>query len=368
MRNELGHCRLRLDRPDFRLDIELEIPNRGVVGLFGPSGSGKTSVLRCLAGLERDAKGLIEVNGDRWLDENGVHVPSHRRGIGYVFQESRLFPHLKVADTLRYGMKRNVDSLETADWDATLEMLDIGNLLERKPNQLSGGEKQRVAIARALLSQPKLLLMDEPLASLDQGRKREILPFLERLHHEVRVPILFVSHSVGEIQRLCDRLIVLDSGKKTWEGEMAEALTSEQAPFVELEDASVLISGIVESYDPAHALSTVLIGGKDEKGAQRIYLSSRLVPGRRVRVRIKATDVSLSHVAPQPSTILNTLHGRIEKLVAETDHHVTLLISLGEHPILSRISRKSYADVPLEDGSSVFAQVKAVSIHDLATE
>ena len=354
----LGSCRFRLERPDFCLDVDFDIPSRGVLGLFGESGSGKTSVLRCIAGLEPNVRGRLVIEGVDWLDERGKQIPTHHRRVGFVFQENRLFPHLNVTDNLKYGLKRNARPRDAANWDHTLELLGIGHLLQRRPDQLSGGEKQRVAIARALLSRPELLLMDEPLASLDTARKQEILPFLERLHHEVSVPIVYVSHSVDEMQRLCDRLIVLDAGRKTYEGTMIAALTSPDAPFLAMEDASVLISGIVANYDSELATSTVEIGG-----GKRFQLSAELERGRSVKLRVMASDVSLGLGEPRPSTILNTLEGVIERLVAETTHHVTLMISLGNQKILSQISRKSYAEIPLKEGTPVFLQIKAVSIH-----
>ena len=362
--DSLGRCELHLERADFDLDVAFELPRRGVLGLFGRSGSGKTTILRCIAGLEGDVRGHVEINGEVWLDETGSRMPTHRRGVGYVFQESRLFPHQTVRRALDYGMKRSRERLAGSgrkedDWHYTVDLLGIESLLDRKPDRLSGGEKQRVAIARALLCRPQLLLMDEPLASLDAARKSEILPFLERLHQEVSVPIVYVSHSVEEMQRLCDRLIVVEGGRKRFEGEMAAAMTSSDTDFLELQDASALLLGHIEAYDAKDALSTVAIGG-----GQKFYLSTKLTPGVSIRIRVLATDVSLSLGEPHPSTILNVLRARVECIATESTHHVTLLLAVGEQRILSRISRRSYREIGFPVGQPVFAQVKSVSVHD----
>ncbi len=359
----LGRCRLQLARPGFDVDVDFEIPAQGVLGLHGPSGSGKTSILRCIAGLEPDVRGEITIRGERWLDPGGSRRPPHRRGVGYVFQESRLFPHLTVAGNVDYGARRRRRGSPEATREArrrTIDLLDLEPLLDRRPEGLSGGERQRVAIARALLGGPELLLMDEPMASLDAERKRDILPYLDRLHEEVRIPIVYVSHSVEEMQSLCDRVIVLDAGRIAFEGDLAEALVAPEAGFVGGADAAALLSGRVVDYDADSAVSIVDLG--DER---RMLLSRRLERGRSVRLRVLATDVSLSLDPTPASTILNALPGRVESRVAETDHHVTLLVSLGAQSILARISRKSWRDLALDPGRPVFAQVKAVSVHDV---
>ena len=197
-------ARFRLDWPGFSLDVDLALPGRGVTALFGHSGSGKTTLLRCIAGLERAAQGRLAVDGEVWQDA-GSWLPPHQRPIGYVFQEASLFAHLTVLGNLRYGMKR-ISGAQRVSLDHAIELLGIGHLLDRKPDRLSGGERQRVGIARALAVSPRLLLMDEPLAALDLKRKQEILPYLERLHDELSIPVLYVSHSPDEVARLADYL------------------------------------------------------------------------------------------------------------------------------------------------------------------
>ena len=203
-------ARFQLDWPGFRLDVDVQLPAKGVTALFGHSGSGKTTLLRCIAGLERPPLGRLSFKGALWQDQE-VWVPTHRRPLGYVFQEASLFPHLSVMNNLRYGQKRSQAAQRIA-LDHAIELLGIGSLLERKPDLLSGGERQRVGIARALAVSPEILLMDEPLAALDLKRKQEILPYLERLHDELEIPVLYVSHSPDEVARLADNLVVLESG------------------------------------------------------------------------------------------------------------------------------------------------------------
>ena len=207
-----ARCFIRLQRTDFRIDAEFSIPAKGVLGIFGHSGSGKTTLLRCLAGLETNVRGHIEVNGEAWLDEN-INLSSQQRNVGYVFQEGRLFPHLTVVKNLKYGSDRmSTPELDNnnVDHHHLLELLNIQQLLERYPHQLSGGEKQRVAIGRALLKNPQMLLLDEPLASLDENRKQEILPYLEQLHEELSIPVIYVSHNMDEMLRLCDYILVME--------------------------------------------------------------------------------------------------------------------------------------------------------------
>jgi molybdate transport system ATP-binding protein len=362
-RPTLGRCRIRLERRPFELDVDFEIPERGVLGLYGPSGSGKTSILRCIAGLEPDATGEVTIRSETWLGPDGTRRPAHQRDVGYVFQESRLFPHLSVAQNVDYGARRRRRGTPDArpDWrDRTLHLLDLTTLLERMPHQLSGGEQQRVAIARALLRSPRLLLMDEPMASLDAERKREILPYLDRIHDEVQIPIVYVSHSVEEMQNLCDQLLVLDAGRIAFRGTLADALISPEAGFVSGPQAASLLIGQVTGYDPTTAVSTIDLGR-----GRRFLLSRRLLADRTVRLRILAQDVSLSLTPNPQSTILNALPGQVDALVDETPHHVTLLVSIGNQSILARISRKSWRELDLAPGRAVFAQVKAVSVHDV---
>lgn len=204
-------ARFRLDWPGFRLDVDLTLPGRGVTALFGHSGSGKTTLLRCIAGLERSPQGFLSFKGEVWQDA-ATWLPTYRRPLGYVFQEASLFPHLTVMGNLRYGLRR-VTAGQRAHLEQAIELLGIAPLLKRRPDRLSGGERQRVGIARALAVNPRVLLMDEPLAALDHQRKQEILPYLERLHDTLAIPVLYVSHSPDEVARLADHLVVMEDGQ-----------------------------------------------------------------------------------------------------------------------------------------------------------
>jgi molybdenum ABC transporter ATP-binding protein len=241
-------------------EVDLELPGRGVTGLFGHSGSGKTTLLRCIAGLVRAPKGRLVFRGEVWQDEN-TWVPTHRRSLGYVFQEASLFPHLTVMGNLRYGQKRApapVAAEDRVSLDQAIALLGIDHLLTRKPDRLSGGERQRVAIARALAVSPRVLLMDEPLAALDIARKQEILPYLERLHDELAIPVLYVSHAPDEVARLADHLVVMDGGRVLASGPLKETLARLDLPTAFSEDAGVVIEAVVAV--PRRQLSPVASG------------------------------------------------------------------------------------------------------------
>ncbi|MBW8900864.1 MAG: molybdenum ABC transporter ATP-binding protein, partial [Massilia sp.] len=235
-------ARLRLDRGAFRLDVDLDLPQRGISALFGHSGSGKTTILRAIAGLERAPGGHVALGGEVWQDDaRGLFVPVHRRALGYVFQEASLFPHLSVRANLEFGRKRVPAHERRFTLEPVTELLGIERLLERRPDGLSGGERQRVAIARALLASPRLLLMDEPLAALDLRRKLEILPYLERMHAELAIPIVYVSHAPDEVARLADHLVLLDDGKAVASGPLTETLARVDLPPSFADDAGVVL-------------------------------------------------------------------------------------------------------------------------------
>jgi molybdate transport system ATP-binding protein len=237
-------ARLKIAYSGFSLDVDLHLPGRGVTALYGHSGSGKTTCLRCIAGLERAEQGFIQINDEVWQDsERRIFVPPHKRALGYVFQEASLFPHLSVLANLQFGLKRIAKAQRRVDMAQATELLGIGHLLERHPQHLSGGERQRVGIARALLTSPKLLLMDEPLAALDSQRKNEILPYLQRLHDELDIPVLYVSHAQDEVARLADHLVLLSDGKALASGPIGETLARLDLPMALGDDAGVIIEG-----------------------------------------------------------------------------------------------------------------------------
>lgn len=361
MSNSLSGIRakLHLHHPGFALDVNLEMPGRGITALFGPSGSGKTSCLRCVAGLERTATGQLQINGECWQDsELGLFVPPHKRTIGYVFQEANLFAHLSVRGNLEFGMKRISPQQRRVAWDKAVELLGVGPLLERMPERLSGGERQRVGIARALLTSPRLLLMDEPLAALDMKRKQEILPYLERLHDELDIPVLYVSHAPDEVARLADYLVLLDEGRVVAQGPLHEILTRLDLPTAFSEDAGVVIESVIAGHDQAYHLTRLSFSGGE------VLVSLRHeAPGHRLRFRVHARDVSLTLDRAEGTSISNLLPVRVEELVtADTPAHVLVRLSAQETPLLARITRRSADQLGVVVGKQLWAQIKTVAL------
>ena len=349
--------RVALTRPQFSLEVECEVPTRGITGLFGRSGSGKTTLLRCIAGLERRAQAQIAFDEEIWQDADHF-VPAHRRRIGYVFQESSLFAHLDVRGNLEFGLRRVPPSERRLSFDEAVTLLDLAALLPQRAPQLSGGERQRVAIGRALLMSPRLLLMDEPVSNLDQSSKAEILPHLERLRDISIMPILYVSHALGEIMRLADHLLLLEAGRVRAAGPVQEMLARSDLPLGRYEDGGSVFDAIVEEHDDRYHLTYVRIG------AGRLAVArSTLSVGRRLRVRIDARDVSLALRAPELTSILNILPARIVDFSdAEDPAQTVVRLDAGGDPLLARITRRSAAELNLAPGTQLFAQVKGVAL------
>lgn len=355
------HARFRVEQGSFTLDVNVNLPGRGVSAIFGHSGSGKTTLLRCLAGLARPKDGRLCVNGEVWLDTaNGIFLPTHKRPLGYVFQEASLFPHLTVAGNLRYGMNRVAPATRRVELSQAAGLLGIGHLLDRMPAGLSGGERQRVGIARALLTSPRLLLLDEPLASLDQKRKLEILPYLERLHDELDIPILYVSHAPEEVARLADHLVLLDQGRAVASGPITDTLARLDLPVAMEDDASVVIQGAVAGHDAHYGLLTL-----DLPGA-RVSLKvvhAALPAGKPMRIVVRARDVSLASSAAEDTSVLNVLPATVVEIESAPDpSRVMVRLDVDGTPLLSRITRYSRDRLGLVVGKRVWAQVKAVSL------
>ncbi|WP_172150739.1 molybdenum ABC transporter ATP-binding protein [Pseudomonas tumuqii] len=358
---KLIRARFKIERPGFALDVDLCLPGRGISALFGHSGSGKTSCLRCFAGLDQAPDGYLEVNGELWQDSaNGQFVAPHQRALGYVFQDANLFAHLSVRRNLEYGRKRIPAHSRRVPLEQAVELLGIGHLLQRMPDNLSGGERQRVAIARALLTSPRLLLMDEPLASLDLKRKLEVLPYLERLHEELDIPILYVSHSPDEVARLADHLVVLDEGKVQASGPLKETLLRSDLPFMFEEDAEAVVDGIVSHYEPDYRLLSIRLSGTD---AVLQLTHAPLAAGKPVRVKIKARDVSLSLQQAQDTSLLNLLPARVEHWLA-LDNQAQMLVGLrvGDERMIARITRYSFDRLGIHAQQALWVQVKSVSL------
>ena len=337
------------------VDCALEAPGRGVTVLSGSSGAGKTSILRAIAGLDRHAGGYLDVNGERWQDGDQF-VPPHRRAIGYVFQEASLFAHLTVAGNLEFARKRA--SRAAIDLGHAVELLGISHLLERRTPQLSGGERQRVAIARALLTSPRLLLLDEPLASLDRQRKDEVLPYLERIHAQLDVPMLYVSHAADEVARLAGHIVVIEGGKVQASGPASEMLARLDLSMNLSDDAGVVVHGTVDAVDAGYGLLRLDVGG------QPLFVAHAALPlGTLLRLRILARDVSLALTRPSDSSILNHVQGTVVATRPGYDPaHV--LVSLDAAGILlqAQITRRSRDALGVAAGSRLWVQVKAVAL------
>ncbi|MBX3578700.1 MAG: molybdenum ABC transporter ATP-binding protein [Rhizobiaceae bacterium] len=342
----------------FSLDVAFRA--RGpLTALFGPSGSGKTTVVNLIAGLLRPDEGRIAVGGRVLVDTaRGVFVPAHRRRIGYVFQDARLFPHLSVRANLAYGRWFAPRAERSADLAAIVELLGIGRLLDRRPQGLSGGERQRVAIGRALLASPAVLLMDEPLASLDEARKAEILPYIERLRDGMRVPIVHVSHSVAEVARLATDVVVLKEGRVTAAGPAATVFRHADAlDGAERDEAGTVIDASVAAHDERFGMS-VLRCRAGEVCVPRIDAA----PGDPVRLRIRSRDVMIATERPRGISALNIFPGVVADIGAGQGTAVDVMLDCGGDPVAARITRQSLAGLGLTRGMPVFAIVKSVAL------
>ncbi|PTD97741.1 molybdenum ABC transporter ATP-binding protein [Pseudothauera lacus] len=350
-------ARCRVDWPGFTLDVDLDLPGRGVTALFGHSGSGKTTLLRCIAGLERGV-GEVLFKGTVWQDSaHGAFLPTHKRPLGYVFQEASLFPHLSVRRNLEFGRKR-VGGQHRVSLDHAVELLGIGHLLERMPGGLSGGERQRVGIARALATSPELLLMDEPLAALDLKRKAEILPYLERLHDELDIPVLYVSHSPDEVARLADHVVLMEEGRVVASGGLGETLARLDLPLAFAEDAGVVIEATVGEHDARYHLTRLDFAGGSVFVARRPE-----APGSRLRCRVHARDVSLARERVEGTSITNLLPATVTEIAdADTPAHVLVRLEAEGTALIARITRRSLDQLQIETGLRMWAQIKAVAL------
>ena len=353
--------RLQLKYSGFALDVDLQLPGRGVTALYGHSGSGKTTCLRCIAGLERAEEGFVQINDEVWQDSRkGLFVPPHKRALGYVFQEASLFPHLSVLANLEFGLKRIPRQQRRVEMSHATELLGIGHLLDRHPQHLSGGERQRIGIARALLTSPSLLLMDEPLAALDSKRKSEILPYLERLHDELEIPVLYVSHAQDEVARLADHIVLLSDGKALASGPIGETLARLDLPMALGDDAGVVINGTVSAYDAHYQLLTLQLPASQ---LQMRVAHAPLALGKQLRFKIQARDVSLSLQAEEHSSILNRLPVTVtQEIPADNAAHVLVSLDAAGTPLMARITRYSRDQLQLHPGQTLWAQIKAVAV------
>ncbi|MDD2864419.1 MAG: molybdenum ABC transporter ATP-binding protein [Methylococcales bacterium] len=361
--NKFITARFKLCYGEFELSINLRLPNSGISVLFGHSGSGKTTLLRCIAGLQQAQEGYLEINGSVWQDSDvGVFLPTHKRSLGYVFQDANLFSHLTVRENLNFGLKRLKahpprPPSKGGDFHHIVNLLGIKHLMERMPERLSGGEKQRVAIARALVLNPEILLMDEPLASLDSKRKQEILPFLSRLNQELNIPVLYVTHSQQEVAQLADYLVLMEAGKVQAAGKLSETLSRLDLPLSQERDASSVWNAMVVEHETEFHLTRVAFeGGSLSLPAIEAKLGTPL------RVQIYARDVSIVLETPHATSILNVLPAIIVGISDGENGQSIVRLEVGTQALLAHITRKSALVLNLKIGKAVFVQIKSTSI------
>lgn len=341
----------------FDLDARFQAPGQGVTALFGHSGSGKTTVLRCMAGLSR-LEGRVVINGETWQDSaRRIFLPTHRRALGYVFQEASLFPHLSVRRNLEFGWKRVRAAERRVAFDEAVELLGLQRLLDRGPLFLSGGERQRVAIARALLTGPRLLLMDEPLSALDEGSKQEIIPYLERLHDELSIPVVLVSHSMREVSRLADYMVWLAHGRVRNEGPIGQMLAQFDMVHEE-EGPATVVETVVAVHDDRDHLTAL------DSTCGRLWVRRlNAVPGSRVRVRLPAREVSLGLEPLQHSSILNEWQMEVDDFTEVMPGQMLVRLRCGaDVRLLAMITHRSLRALALVPGKQVFARIKSVTL------
>jgi len=353
------HLQLDLGRADFDVSVDVQLPAHGISVIYGPSGCGKTTLLRCVAGLEPSARGRVQVGHEVWQDDaQNVRLPTHQRAVGYVFQEASLFEHLDVSGNLAYGLRRSRNHVSDTVLQQAIDLLGIGHLLKRRSHELSGGERQRVAIARALVTQPRLLLLDEPLAALDHARKQEVLPWLEKLRDDLNIPMLYVTHAVDEVARLADTLVVMHEGRIQANGPVAEVLTQAELPVVVGEDVGTLLTGVVLRLDAPWHLAQIGFAG----GALWVR-DSGLQVGQTVRLRVLARDVSVTLAAATDTSIQNHLPCVVEAITPDVHPSQTLLrLRCGDTVLLSRVTARGVHALGLYVGMAAWAQVKSVAL------
>ena len=348
-------CKIKIQLESFMLDANFSIPDRGITVVFGPSGSGKTTLLRAIAGLEKSDDGFLKIGDSVW-QKGEDFLATHKRQIGYVFQDAALFDHLDVKGNLNFVIKRAI-GLKEDFIESIHNLLEIKTLLNRKTTQLSGGEKQRVAIARALLTNPKILLLDEPLSALDLKRKNEILPYLDSIHNDLEIPILYVTHSQDEMSRLADHLLLIEDGNIIGSGPVNDMLTRFDMPLSHGGDAVSIIEAEVLKRDSEFNLMHL-----DFLGGQFIVPDNSFPVQTKVRIRVVARDVSLTKSKQVDTSILNIFPAMVQEIVNEGEAQVMVRLQIKETILLACITRKSSYKLRLEKGSEVFVQVKSVAI------
>ncbi len=350
---------IRHQLAEFPLDVNFSVQRNAVTALFGPSGAGKSSIINIVAGLLQADSAKISINGHVVEDaENHISVSPRLRNIGYVFQQPRLFPHLNVEKNLLFGWRRARHPVSRQEVDKLITLLGIESLISRKPRSLSGGEKQRVALGRAILSNPELLLLDEPLAALDHKRRDEILPYIERLRQEQQIPILYVSHSIDEVTRIADHIHIINQGKLVASGLIEDIFSRiDLYPITGRFEAGAIIDGTLANHLPEHALSQVAFGNQ-------LLTVPKIAgePGESIRVRVRSRDIIISRIEPQEISANNVLNGEILDIRANDGPYADLQLQCGGARLIARITRHSAERFDLGIGSQVFAVIKSVTI------
>lgn len=354
-------------REEFSLRVAFDAPTPGIVALFGRSGCGKSTTIDLIAGLLAPDAGRVRLDEVTLVDTAaGVSVSAEHRRIGYVFQDARLFPHRSVTGNLRYGLKRAKSVQQRIGFDEVVSLLGLGGLLDRQPHQLSGGERQRVALGRALLSQPQLLLLDEPLASLDTARREEVLPYLEALRDRLSIPMIFVSHQFDEVLRLATHVVLLDDGKVVAQGSPAEiSLVPALRAIVGPEAVGAVVDGVITALDPANRLAELRLAGGTLRVSARDVLDPRGASrgvGSVVRVQLLARDVILATELPNGLSVRNALEGIVVDVTDDDDEVLVRVDIGGGASVLSRITKAAVEALRLQPGSRVWALIKAVSL------
>lgn len=353
-------ARFRRRRGDFELDVGFELPSAGVAALFGPSGCGKTTAANLIAGLLRPDDGRLAIGDEVLFDSaRGIDVPAERRGLGYVFQEARLFPHLSVEANLRYGLRRAAHDGQRFAFDDVVALLGLGPLLARRPHQLSGGERQRVALGRALLAQPRLLVLDEPLASLDAGHRGEILPYLTSLRDAYSVPMVYVSHTIDEVVRLATHVVLVARGRVVATGPVDEVFSRAdlRAHTGRRFEASSIVDATVVSHRPDWHLTDVTLGA-----ARFSVPAVDAPPGTRLRLRIRAREVALAHSEPADSSIGGRLPGRVAEIVPRDGPYAEVRVDVGGASVWALVTRHSVDRLGLAIGMPIWCLVKTVAL------
>jgi molybdate transport system ATP-binding protein len=357
-------------RDGFALQAEFEAPTPGIVALFGRSGCGKTTLVDIISGLLAPDEGRVQLDDIVLTDTHeGISIPVERRSIGYVFQDARLFPHFSVLGNLRYGLKRSsgrndaeskmrpAQGAQSIAFDEIVSLLGLSHLLDRRPHQLSGGERQRVGLGRALLSQPRLLLLDEPLASLDVARREEVLPYLEALLERLAIPMIYVSHQFEEVLRLATHVVLMDAGLVVAQGTLGEvSLRPELRAIVGPDAVGAVLDGRVSRIDPSQGITDVQLGG----GTLHVSLQGVAV-GSPVRVQLLARDIILATQKPQGLSVRNELQGVVADLTPDDQEAVLVKVDIGGAIVLARITREATRALNLQPGTEVWVLVKAVS-------